>query len=101
MPLLCEAEVEALSVRRGTLTKGERKIIESHVVHTREMLEQMGFSGEYEDVCLWASGHHEYLDGSGYPDGRKGEEIPWETRLLTILDVYDSLTAEMEARQNE
>ena len=94
VPLLSEAEVEALSVRRGTLTKGERKIIESHVVHTREMLEQMGFSGDYGDVCLWASGHHEYLDGSGYPDGRKGEEIPWETRLLTILDVYDSLTAD-------
>ena len=55
---------------------------------------QMGFSGEYEGVSLWAGGHHEYLDGSGYPAGLKGEEIPWETRLLTILDIYDSLTAD-------
>ena len=52
IPLLNEYEVEALSIRRGTLTREERKIVESHVVHTREMLEQMGFSGEYEQVSL-------------------------------------------------
>ncbi|MBO4515255.1 MAG: PAS domain S-box protein [Lachnospiraceae bacterium] len=94
IPLLNEYEVEALSIRRGTLTRVERKIVESHVVHTREMLEQMGFSGEYEQVSLWAGEHHEYLDGSGYPAGLQGEALPWETRLLTILDIYDSLTAD-------
>ncbi len=94
IPLLNEYEVEALSIRRGTLTREERKIVESHVVHTREMLEQMGFSGEYEQVSLWAGEHHEYLDGSGYPAGLQGEALPWETRLLTILDIYDSLTAD-------
>ena len=94
IPLLNEYEAEALSIRRGTLTREERKIVESHVVHTREMLEQMGFSGEYEQVSLWAGEHHEYLDGSGYPSGLQGEELPWETRLLTILDIYDSLTAD-------
>ena len=94
VPLLNEYEVEALSIRRGTLTREERKIVESHVVHTREMLEQMGFSGEYEQVSLWAGEHHEYLDGSGYPAGLQGEALPWETRLLTILDIYDSLTAD-------
>ena len=94
MPLLDEYEAEALSIRRGTLTSAERRIVESHVAHTREMLEQMGFSGEYEEVCLWAAGHHEYLDGSGYPRKLKGEEIPWQARLITILDVYDSLTAD-------
>ena len=94
IPLLNEYEAEALSIRRGTLTREERKIVESHVVHTREMLEQMGFSGEYEQVSLWAGEHHEYLDGSGYPAGLQGEALPWETRLLTILDIYDSLTAD-------
>ena len=94
VPLVDDYEADALSVPRGTLTKEERKIVESHVVHTREMLEQMHFSGDYRKVSVWAGGHHEFLDGSGYPLGLKQEEIPWETRLLTILDIYDSLTAE-------
>ncbi|MBR4607741.1 MAG: PAS domain S-box protein [Lachnospiraceae bacterium] len=94
IPLLKEEELLALSIRRGTLTPDERSIVQSHVVRTREMIGQMGFSGEYENVSSWAGGHHELLDGSGYPLGLKGEEIPWETRLLTILDVYDSLTAD-------
>lgn len=92
--LLDEYEKEALQVRRGTLTAGERRVIESHVVHTREMLDQMGFEGDYQNVCVWAGGHHEYLDGSGYPQQLTAEQIPWETRLLTIIDIYDSLTAD-------
>ena len=94
IPLLQDYELESLCVRRGTLTAGERKIIESHVVRTREMLEQMGFTNIYGDVSNWAGNHHEYLNGSGYPRGLQGEEIPWESRLLTILDIYDSLTAD-------
>ncbi|MBQ8123846.1 MAG: hypothetical protein IJ170_11190 [Ruminococcus sp.] len=54
----------------------------------------MEFRGEYKKVPLWAGSHHELLDGSGYPDKLSGDDIPWETRLLTIIDIYDALTAE-------
>ena len=94
VPLLSDYEYDALSVRRGTLTSEERKIIESHVVHTRKMLEQMGFEAEFGDVAKWAGSHHEYLDGSGYPDKLKADNIAWESRILTIIDIYDSLTAD-------
>lgn len=92
--LLDDYEKESLLIRRGTLTDEERKIIQSHVVHTKEMLDQMDFSEVYGEVSTWASNHHEFLDGSGYPNGLKGDEISWECRLLTIIDIYDSITAD-------
>ena len=94
IPLLLPEEKEALSVRRGTLTAGERAEIERHVVYTRRLLNKMKFSGAYQDVPDWASAHHEYLNGTGYPDRVTGEQLPKEARLLTILDIYDALTAE-------
>ena len=93
-PLLSDDELEKLIVVRGTLTAGERKVVESHVSFTRELLSKMEFRGEYKQVPKWAAGHHELLDGSGYPDKLNADSIPWETRLLTIIDVYDALTAE-------
>ncbi len=93
-PLLSENELEAITVQRGTLTADERKIIESHVSWTGKLLSKMEFRGDYKPVPEWAAGHHELLDGSGYPDHLKDGAIPWETRLLTIIDVYDALTAE-------
>ncbi|SEK80430.1 PAS domain S-box-containing protein [Ruminococcus sp. YRD2003] len=94
IPLLSDDELEKLIVVRGTLTAGERKVVESHVSFTRELLSKMEFRGEYKQVPKWAAGHHELLDGSGYPDKLNADSIPWETRLLTIIDVYDALTAE-------
>lgn len=94
LPLLNESELEAITVQRGTLTAGERKIIESHVSWTDILLSKMEFRGDYKPVPKWAAGHHELLDGSGYPEHLKADKIPWETRLLTIIDVYDALTAE-------
>ena len=93
-PLLSESELEAITVQRGTLTADERRIIESHVSWTGKLLSKMEFRGDYKPVPKWAAGHHELLDGSGYPNHLTEEEIPWETRLLTIIDVYDALTAE-------
>lgn len=93
-PLLYPDELEALTIKRGTLTDSERKIIESHVSMTAKMLSKVEFRGDYKKVPLWAGGHHELLDGSGYPQHLQGEQIPWETRLLTIIDIYDALTAE-------
>ncbi|MCR4644363.1 MAG: PAS domain S-box protein [Oscillospiraceae bacterium] len=94
IPLLNDTELEAITVVRGTLTAEERKIIESHVSLTAKLLSKMQFHGVYRAVPLWAGGHHELLDGSGYPQHLKAEDIPWETRLLTVIDVYDALTAD-------
>ena len=92
--LLNNEELEAITVVRGTLTPAERHTVESHVSLTAKLLSKMEFSGDYKSVPVWAGGHHELLDGSGYPDHLKAESIPWETRLITIIDVYDALTAE-------
>ncbi len=93
-PLLTPDEVVSITVRKGTLTDEERSIMQSHVIYTSKMLEKMTFKGQYANVPKWSGSHHELLDGSGYPNHLKGDEIPKEVRLLTIIDVYDALTAE-------
>ncbi len=93
IPIFTEYELESITVVKGTLTKNERKVVESHVNFTRDLLAKMEFRGDYRNVPMWAAGHHEMLDGSGYPDGISGADIPWETRLLTIIDIYEALTA--------
>ena len=92
-PWLTENEHTCLSIRKGTLTAEERSIMESHVVVTGRILEHVAFPKIYEEVPAWASAHHEYINGKGYPNQLSGDEIPWEVRLLTILDVFDALTA--------
>lgn len=94
IPLLTEEERAAVSVRRGTLTNQEREEMEKHVVYTRKLLSAMRFSGVYASVPEWASRHHELLNGSGYPDHLAGDQLPRQVRLLTILDIYDALTAD-------
>lgn len=92
-PWLTEAEHTCLSVRKGTLTGRERSIMESHVELTEKMLGEMKFSRSYAEVPKWASAHHEHLNGMGYPHHLRGDEIPREVRLITILDIFDALTA--------
>ena len=89
--LLDAEDVEALSIKRGTLTIDERKMMEEHVEITSRLLERIPFSKYYVDVPLWAGAHHELLDGSGYPKGLKGAEIPIETCIITIMDIFDAL----------
>ena len=67
--------------------------MESHVEMTEKLLSQLKFTPEYAMVPVWTSRHHEALDGSGYPRGLKGGELSNEVRLLTILDIFDALTA--------
>lgn len=93
-PWFTDAELYNLKIRKGTLTDEERKAMQSHVVITNKLLEQVSFEGDYKQVVGWASSHHELLNGRGYPKGLSEEDIPSEVRLLTILDVYDALTAE-------
>ena len=90
---LTEEEVECLKIRKGTLTDEERTQMQDHVVLTKKILDKVEFPEAYAKVPLWASMHHEFINGSGYPDHRKKEEIPVEVRLLTILDIFEALTA--------
>lgn len=93
IPYLSEREIDCLSIRKGTLTDEDRKQMESHAVMTEKILKKVRFHKNYRMVPKWAAEHHEYLDGSGYPNHRKGDEINFETRILTITDIYDALTS--------
>lgn len=86
-------ELEALNIVKGTLTDGERIIVQQHVEYTEKMLAKIKFNSKYNRVKKIASGHHEYLDGSGYPKGLVASQIDTLTRILTIADIYDSLTS--------
>lgn len=90
---ITDEEYEMLSIRKGTLSQAERKIMENHVVVTDKLLSQIRFSPELSHVREWAASHHEKLNGKGYPRGLKEEEIPFEVRILTILDIFDALVA--------
>lgn len=91
--LLQPEEYEALCIRRGTLSDEEREIMKSHVDFTGKMLSQIHFSRTLSHVPQWAASHHELLDGSGYPQQLCGDQIPYEVRILTILDIFDALVA--------
>ena len=94
IPLLNEQEVISITIQKGTLTDDERKQVQNHVVYTARMLAKMKFKGIYKNVPFWSGSHHEFLNGRGYPNHLTAEELPNESRLLTIIDVYDALTAE-------
>ena len=90
---ITERERVCLSVRKGTLTDEDRAIMESHVTMTAKILSKVHFNKNYTDVPRWAAEHHEYLNGSGYPNHISGEQLDTETRILAIADIYDALTA--------
>jgi len=91
--LITDHDLMALSVRRGSLTPHERREIEGHVSHTREFLSVLPWPPELARVPLIAGAHHEKLDGSGYPDGRRGDEIPLPSKVMTVCDIFDALTS--------
>ena len=86
-------EIECLAIRVGTLTPAERRVMEKHVEITCRLLGKIRFSSEYRDVPTFASDHHEKLNGHGYPAGKAGGELPAGTRILTVMDVFEALTA--------
>jgi HD-GYP domain-containing protein (c-di-GMP phosphodiesterase class II) len=92
-PYLEPAELEALEVGRGSLTPAERLEIESHVTHTVAFLETIPWGRTLKNVPRIAGAHHESMDGRGYPSRLAGTAIPIESRMLTIADIYDALTA--------
>jgi HD-GYP domain-containing protein (c-di-GMP phosphodiesterase class II) len=93
-PFLEPQELLALKIPRGTLTEDERKQIQTHVVHTYEFLSKIPWTRDLQNIPKLARGHHEKLDGSGYPYGLVAPEIPPQTRMMTIADIYDALAAQ-------
>jgi|GEM_PF-3047410 len=90
---LLPEEVEALSIREGTLTESERQQIENHVKMTDLLLSKVPFPYSKREIREWCNNHHELLDGSGYYRGLKGDQISIETRILTIVDIFEALTS--------
>jgi len=91
--LLTEEEVEALSVRRGSLTTQEFDEIRGHVSHTFRFLSQIPWGKALRRVPIIAGAHHERLNGTGYPNRLRAEEIPVQSKMMSISDIYDALTA--------
>lgn len=91
--LLHEDEVRLLSIRKGSLDEAERLQIESHVVHTFNFLQQIPWTREIRTIPDIARGHHEKLNGKGYPYKLSAPEIPVQTRMMTISDIFDALSA--------
>jgi len=91
--LLTTEELEYLSIRKGTLSPAERKIMEDHMVHTINMLEQLPFPRHLRNVPEYAGGHHEKMDGTGYPKGLSRHEMSVQARMMGIADVFEALTA--------
>ena len=92
-PFLERAEIAALQVRRGSLTDAERVEIESHVVHTYNFLTRIPWGRTLRNIPRIAGAHHEYLNGNGYPGHLQQAQIPLESRMMTIADIFDALTA--------
>jgi len=92
-PLLRDEELRFLMIRKGNLDDRERREIESHVTHTYRFLEQIPWTRELRRTPEIAYGHHEKLNGTGYPRRVTGPEIPVQTRMMTISDIFDALTA--------
>jgi HD-GYP domain-containing protein (c-di-GMP phosphodiesterase class II) len=92
-PLLTPFELSCLSIPKGSLSEAERKEIEGHVTHTFRFLSEIPWTRALRRVPEIAYGHHEKLDGRGYPRGVPAREIAIETRMMTISDIYDALTA--------
>lgn len=92
-PILSEDEVHNLCVRAGTLTPAEREVINQHISTTIRMLEQLPWPKHLTRVPEYAGGHHERMDGKGYPKGLTREQMSWPARMMGIADIFEALTA--------
>ena len=92
-PLLTDDEVKNLTISRGTLTNDERVVINGHMVQTIRMLEALPFPRNLRRVPEYAGGHHEKMDGTGYPKGLYAGDMSVPARIMAIADVFEALTA--------
>ena len=93
IPFLDETEVRNLQIPKGTLLPEEREIINEHIVITIEMLEKLPYPKKLKNVPEFAGGHHEKLNGTGYPKGLKDEDLSIQAKIMAIADIYEALTA--------
>ena len=92
-PLLSGGEVTSLQVTKGSLNDAEIDQIRSHVVHTKDFLSRIPWGKNFARIPEIAGAHHEKLIGRGYPDGVHGDKIPLPSKIMTIADIFDALTA--------
>ena len=92
-PFLDDDEVTNLTIRAGTLTGAERDVINHHIVATIRMLESLPWPRHLQNVPEYAGGHHERMDGKGYPRGLTREQMSWQARMLGVADIFEALTA--------
>ena len=92
-PFLTEDELLNLSIRRGSITETERKKMQDHAAVTLKMLKQIPFTKKLKNIPDFAGAHHEFINGKGYPLGLKGDEIPFEGKLMAVTDIAEALTA--------
>lgn len=92
-PLLTADEVYNLTIARGTLTKEEREVINNHIVVTINMLESLPYPKDLKRVPEYAGGHHERMDGRGYPKGLTRDEMSIPARMMGIADIFEALTS--------
>jgi HD-GYP domain-containing protein (c-di-GMP phosphodiesterase class II) len=92
-PFLSENELTNLTIRFGTLNDDERKIINNHIVVTVRMLESLPWPKHLQRVAEFAGGHHERMDGKGYPKGLTREQMSIPARAMAIADIFEALTA--------
>ncbi len=92
-PYLTLDEVHNLSISKGTLTSDERRVIENHASMTLKILNELTFPQKFSRVPEFAAGHHEKLDGSGYPQQLTEKELAIQTRILVVADIFEALTA--------
>lgn len=92
-PMLTADELENLSVKAGTLTAAERQVINNHIVITIKMLEALPWPKHLQNVPEFAGGHHERMDGKGYPRGLNASQMSVQARVMAIADIFEALTA--------
>ncbi len=92
-PLIDEWEKKNLLIKRGTLNEDERKQIKQHADRSWRWLMELPFPRRQKRLPLYAGAHHEHLDGSGYPNGIEGKDMPMQARILAIADIYEALVA--------
>jgi hypothetical protein len=92
-PFLSADEEACLRIPRGTLTEPEREVINQHIVSTIHMLEALPWPKHLGRVIEYAGGHHERVDGKGYPKGLTGDQMSVQARIMAIADIFEALTA--------
>jgi hypothetical protein len=92
-PYLEPNELHYLRIPHGSLDEHERREVETHAEQTYEFLSSIAWTEDLKDIADYASGHHEKLDGSGYPRHLRASALPVQTRIMAIADIFDALTA--------